>query len=298
MRRKILMISALLIFATAAFAERPVWIIGHGANYLGSALAALNEGADGVEIDVRAKASYARNHWSVTHSQYWTKDECDKGTGKSYVYSLKNYLSQSFMQDKRMRVLWIDVKDEEYIEELVQHVHDCTPNGTPYSIIYNCYKAKKIAPHAKWLRDNLRNNEGINMGSLDIPDVEPLIGDGKIPKEKHYYTIGYYRSSMKNKNQVIEARKMRDDQNKFCSRVGFWTCDWEREVRICIDSKYAGKETNFDLILAYFPEGLIPVPGLSKTVLPGAVKNFINNPAVNGGRWRKPRDDDKFWPTE
>ena len=125
-----------------------------------------------------------------------------------------------------------------------------------------------------------------------------MIGGGKIPKEKHYYTIGYYRSSMKNKNQVIEARKMRDDQNKFCSRVGFWTCDWEREVRICIDSKYAGKETNFDLILAYFPEGLRPVPGLCKTVLPGAVKNFINNSAVNGGRWRKPRDDDKFWPTE
>ena len=283
-----------------SYASRPIWVIGHGANYLGSAEAALNHGANGVEIDVRAKESYAKDHWSVDHKEYWTKDQCDKGEGRSYVFSLEKYLEQPIMNDPRMRVLWIDCKNEDYMVDLINLVHSLTPNGTPYSIIYGCYSAKTLEKYGTEIRKLLRDNEGINLGDKDISAVQPWIGNepNKIPKEKHFYTRGYYRSSMKNKNHVIDARKLRDENNAFCTKVGFWTCDWMSEARICVDNEYAQAETNFDLVLAYYPEGLLPVATLRKWVLPDFVKGVVNDSKVNKGRWHIAGKGDKFWPTE
>lgn len=289
-----------LSISVFSFASRPIWVIGHGANYLGSAQAALDRGANGVEIDVRAKASYAKEHWSVTHSEYWTKDECDKGSGSSYVFSLKKYLEQPILNDERMKVLWIDCKNEDYIVDLINLVHSLTPNGTPYSIIYGFYYVTTLEKHGKDIRALLRDNEGINLGNQNIDAVKPWIGTGsnQIPKEKHFFSKGYYRSSMVNKNHTIEARKLRDEKGEFCSRVAVWTNDWMKEARICVDSEYAGKETNFDLVLAYYPEGLRPVATLSKWVLPDFIKEVVNDSNVNKGRWHVAGKGDKFWPTE
>ena len=213
-------------FAIEVNAERPVWVVGHACNSRQCLINVLADGGCGVEIDVHTDEANKNKDWSVNHGlkfpyveTYLSEDDRKSknkrqgrtGTTTEYV-SLKQYLK--FSEMNKLSILWLDVKTGEYLVELVQHVHavlkEIYPDGKiPYSIIYGAYKIDVLEKPINgssylaidWLRDNLYENEGINlawegkdknqkngMGSGFFEEIENLMKP-QLPSKKAFYDM-------------------------------------------------------------------------------------------------------------
>ncbi|MCQ2333478.1 MAG: hypothetical protein MJZ88_02560 [Paludibacteraceae bacterium] len=280
---KICLILCTVLGTVKVMAERPIWVVGHACNSQRCLIKVLDEGGCGVEIDVFSDAANKDKAWSVNHgggfrdSVYNAKVNRGRDWLDRYVY-LEEYLN--LQETSRLSILWLDVKSPEYLINLVQHVHkvlDKVYDGKqpPYSIIYGVYKIDQLSapiPDGSndlvidWLRDNLRSNEGINlawegkdknqingMGSGFIWEIEKLMNDHSFPTYKHFMTCGYFNSKRVHSNSVepaciLEAKKLRNE-GKYCSRIGYWTCRTYKDAIWFIEPKWAGIQTECDLVL-------------------------------------------------
>ena len=181
---------------------RPVWVVAHACNSPQCLFDALEDGANGVEIDVATSTDYCRYgaepFWSVAHDGFVSPEQMKiynreperiANPNTRYV-SLEEYLMLPEMDE--LSILWLDVKGAgpySAIDVLVQHVHEVLEKrygkdeygnvDVPYSIIYGAYgldamEQRKIyfRPGDKktdppmvidWLRDNLWENEGTGL---------------------------------------------------------------------------------------------------------------------------------------
>lgn len=294
MKSRILRFCLVLVctfFAIDANAQRPVWVVGHACNSHQCLIDALADGGCGVEIDVHTDEANKIKDWSVNHGlsfpyveKYLSvaerKSRNDKqgrsGSTKEYV-SLEQYLR--FPEMNRLSILWLDVKTGEYLVELVQHVHavlkDVYPDGNiPYSIIYGAYSVDVLEKPINgssylaidWLRDNLYENEGINlawegkdkkqvnkMGSGFFNEIEDLMTSHSFPVRQHFMTCGYFHSPSVHWNSIettniLQAKQMRSE-GRYCSRIGYWTCGWYSDAIWFIEPRWKNIQTECDLVL-------------------------------------------------
>ncbi len=287
--KRIFLVFVCTILAINANADRPVWVVGHACNSHQCLIDALEDGGCGVEIDIHSDEANKNKDWSVNHGlsfpyveKYLSEDERARrnkkfgrlGTNKEYV-SLEQYLK--FPEMKNISILWLDVKTGEYLVELVQHVHavlkNVYPNGKiPYSIIYGLYKIDVLNARIPgtsdlvidWLRDNLYENEGINLawegknknqkwGSGSIDEIEDLMTSHRFPIYKHFMTCGYFDSRSVRANSVettniLKAKKLRS-KGRYCSRIGYWTCGWYGCAIWFIEPSWKQIQTECDLVL-------------------------------------------------
>lgn len=296
-----------LFFAVSAGAQgRPVWILGHGANWSFSVEAALDAGANGVEVDVRTQShpvfGYGNEnrqgqHWSLGHDFYYPESSCDDPNSKFTGVSLKWLLTnQSFLDDERFCVLWLDIKkpDQKYIKQLVEYVHEHTPDGTPYSIIYGVYEMDLDDETLIWLGKNLRQNECMNWADQPLSNLLPYI-QGKIPANKHLYTRGYFRTSEMYKSypaacDLRAAQKLPD----FCCRTGVWTANSSYEAHFWLYNGSSSYPCEFDLVLTYFAHGYLP-PVYGKLGLPDVITDYFNSNGVSkDGRMHIAKRNESF----
>ncbi|MCQ2370280.1 MAG: hypothetical protein MJ007_07395 [Paludibacteraceae bacterium] len=282
--------------AISVSAQRPIWLIGHGANWPYSLAAALNDGANGVEIDVKTKDDVKGSHWCVGHDKYYKEQDC---TGN--VMTLKKYLAQESLNDPRFCLLWIDVKTEKYFKQLVEYVHKYTPNGTEYSIVYNLYTAGAVTGIEQWLTDNLRDNEGINFGDVSSDKLSNLFSgpNPKLPKEKHFFTRGIFNSKWitrdSDRRKDITYANNQKKQGQFCIKAGVWSASTASDAFWFFDSKTADRDTDYDVVIAYFKKGYCGLPFTSPTSLYYCRKDYIDNPGKNNGKMRMADRNDTFF---
>ncbi len=301
---RIALVAVCTFLMVCANAQRPVWLIGHGANWGDSAEKLLNQGGNGVEIDVRCKGIiYGEDtkgqHWSVAHDMYWPKSECD---GK-YQYSLEQYLQLNALKDPRFCLLWIDCKNDEYLKELVEYVHKYIPSDAKYAIVYNAYSKENVRKNIEWLADNLKPNEGLNFANLSIYDDDCLydfLRAYDFPANQHFFTRGIFSLALVGRDSdarkdLTKANELKAD-GEFCSRTGAWTGDNGHNSYWFLDSEYAGRPTDVDLVLAYFSGGWrLP---FTKKAVKHTRKNYIDNPLINKGKMRMAVPQDVFFPIE
>ena len=181
---------------------RPVWVVAHACNSPQCLFDAIEDGANGVEIDIATSTDYCKYgveaFWSVAHDGFVSPEQMKiynreperiANPNTRYV-SLEEYLNLPEMDE--LSILWLDIKGAgpyAAMDVLVQHVHEVLEkrygrdeNGkvkVPYSIIYGPYgldamEQKKI--HFRpgddeanppmvidWLKDNLWENEGTGL---------------------------------------------------------------------------------------------------------------------------------------
>ncbi|MCQ2153984.1 MAG: hypothetical protein MJY44_05395 [Bacteroidales bacterium] len=253
-----------ILFCTAflsidAMAEpRPVWVVGHACNSHRCLQDMIKDGGCGVEIDIHSDIQHKFTEWSVNHGGGFlnkaTRDSRNNARDNDldYYVTLEEYLDFAEMKD--ISILWLDVKTGEYVAELMQHVHKILEkkykgkNKQPYSIIYGLYKAEHletpITPNytaIDMLRDSLWEKEGINLafegkartqkyGSGTLDDIGKVLSDHNFPPYKHFMSCGWFNSTTVNRytvevKSIKAARKLRKE-NKYCSRVGFWSCGY------------------------------------------------------------------------
>lgn len=281
---------ALLSFAVCAGAQeaRPIWVVGHGANWAYSTDRALELGANGVEVDVRTRpAKFFQTgrsryntkgaHWSLGHDYFDRKELCDIGnpncvslewllTGK-----VTNNYTTTLDDDERFCLLWLDVKDEEYLTELVNYVHDRTPYGTEYSIIYNVYEKKSLA-ELEWLDENLRDNEYINFGNMTIGELKSDLEAADFSPEKHFFTRGIFninqpKNTTKSKrNDINQALRFAED-GEFCYRVSDWS-------NVTANNANAWVREGAEVVLIYFDKGYRPTVECKKSALANFTQQY------------------------
>ena len=175
---------------------RRIWLVAHACNCHRWLQTALQDGANGVEIDVNCPlkidptATYV--DFSVFHGykgryappEYRAKQNKGKDPLDYYV-SLQEYLN--FEEMDNISILWLDAKCEEpgQVYHLVKEVHRIlidrygSKEAIPFSIIYGLYKMHTLkdvignaysikysgTPLIDWLRDNLWENEGTGLAS-------------------------------------------------------------------------------------------------------------------------------------
>lgn len=278
---KICLVFICTILAIDANAQRPVWVVGHACNSRQCLLNTLSDGGCGVEIDVSTDYKHKSNFWTVAHDGYISREDMDNYNRRrseyDYYVSLEEYLNFREMND--ISILWLDVKNGEYLVDLVNHVHAVLllryPDGKiPFSIIYGVYKIDVLQTQVSgpsyiaidWLRDNLWEKEGINlawegkdknqhngMGSGYIMEINQLMTSHNFPVYKHFMTCGYWSSPSVHRNSIettsiLEAKSLRS-QGKYCSRIGFWTCGWYSDAIWFIEPRWADIQTECDLVL-------------------------------------------------
>ncbi|MCQ2117218.1 MAG: hypothetical protein MJY76_03660 [Bacteroidales bacterium] len=309
--------ATLLFFVVNAWGQgRPVWVLGHGANWKFSTEAALNLGANGVEVDVRtrpAKGSAFRErdntkgaHWSLGHDFFSPESKCDKKnpkhvslrwllTGKVIGYnSLFSANAKTLNDDERFCVLWLDCKDEEYLEELVDYVHACIPQGQDkfnFAIIYNIYdfeydSGDKTKLSSEFIHKieraaaKLKSNEFLNWGWRTPDEMRKLLNatNDSFTPSKHFYTTGRFHTNLYKENSskptyVREATAL-SRQGQFCARAGIWSPNTMWQVERWLISQKPAYPTDFDVVLTYFKEGYVP-PLCKKNSLKGSMKKLF-----------------------
>ncbi|MBQ0085535.1 MAG: hypothetical protein KBS65_04760 [Prevotella sp.] len=208
---------------------RPVWVLAHACNSHQSLMDALEDGANGVEIDIHSNDENKYIDWSVNHGMKFpykeeyldpvtrkARNEAEHrtNTNKCYV-SLEEYLK--FPEMEEISVLWLDIKNQN-IEDIVIYVHSVLekiykdPSEIPYSIIYGKYYVEDLfhqmsSPTGEsccaieWLRDNLWENEGTGLSregslnftysTLSLDDLQKKFDQYNFPKEQHLMTNGF-----------------------------------------------------------------------------------------------------------
>lgn len=296
-------ILAILLFSAISLnAQKPVWLVGHRCNSEAALAAALQDGGNGVEIDVRSCNGGA--FWCVDHTIAWSSSSCD---GKKHL-SLQQYLALPQMKWGQFCLLWLDCKHP-YLKELVEYVHANIPaelKGQFY-IAYSRYDLKDInyyvidngqAVHIlDWLKANLWENEGIALGWERAGNAEykELIEKHQFPIGKHFFTDGTWHSKKMTRNSrwCVSLRKAAEyrDANQFCYRVGVWTASTAYDAYWFFDPKYA--KMTCDAVMAECREtrGLNPL-WASHTALKYCRLNYLDK---NTDKFKVAKRSDAFF---
>lgn len=184
----------LALSANAQTSDNPrkIWLVAHACNAHRWLQTALEDGANGVEIDVDCPkqisptATYV--DFSVAHDGYVTPEKrAEENRGiedpNHHWVSLQEYLN--FKEMDYISILWLDCKPEKpgQIYHLVKEVHRIleerygSKDLVPFSIIYGVYYLPTLenvigsdytlkyqsTPLIDWLRDNLWENEGTGL---------------------------------------------------------------------------------------------------------------------------------------
>ncbi len=217
-----------LFISTNVYAQRPVWLLGHRCNSLKMIEYALQDGGNGVEIDVTCGGEKTKgSHWNVAHTKFVPKEKCDD---RDWM-SLETLLQKDIIKnDPRFCLLYIDVKDTKYIKELVGYVHKTYKYKTPgFYILYglNLEEMKNIPiADIKFLTDSLNTHEGFaTQQDKDIDGIEKILKSVKnpYPIQKYCYVDGKFTSSFSYWDKLREIAPKKKN-GKVTVRSGFWTC--------------------------------------------------------------------------
>ena len=311
--------------------SRPVWLLGHAANCHRTLKSVLAEGGNGVEIDVASDESVKGTFWSVAHDHFVSASAMEEynrsiSSEEDYWVSLETYLKYDEMND--ICLLWLDNKNDDagYLKELVEYVHRITEQEyegglPPYSIIYGMYYVKDLdtyttdgEPVLSWLRDNLKDNEGINVAWEELTEkgddqkVIDLFEKYNFPYTKHLFSNGYHNSALVGRNSSYVAdlsiahSLMR--KGKFCSRIAFWTAqsgwdaDWFFDTEATRYRHDSIVKTDCDVVLTECNNDMV-TPG-SKNALKDAYSQYLDTNGKyygqwNAGRCRLATQKDAFW---
>lgn len=193
----------LALSANAQTSENPrkIWVVAHACNAHKWLQTALEDGANGVEIDVdcpkQVNPTSTYVDFSVAHDGYvdperralfnlrqYILDDDDLDDVSLYFYvSLQEYLN--FKEMDYLSILWLDCKCKEpgQVYHLVKEVHRIlldrygSKDLVPFSIIYGVYDMHTLEDAIgssysvkysgtvliDWLRDNLWENEGTGL---------------------------------------------------------------------------------------------------------------------------------------
>lgn len=280
-------ILAVLLFSSICLnAQKPIWLVGHRCNSQKSLAAVLEDGGNGVEIDVRSCNGGA--FWCVDHGVSWAESSCD---GKKHL-SLKQYLALPELRNERFCLLWIDCKHP-YLKELVEYVHANIPEDIKgkFAIAYSRYALKDINYFVTdngqlvhildWLKANLWENEGLSLGWERAQNnaFKTLLDQHGFPPEKHFFTDGSFHSKQMTKNSrwCISLRKAAEyrDAKQFCSRVGVWTASTAYDAYWFFDPKYANMTCDVVMAECRKTAGLVPLIA-SHTALKYCKLNFLD----------------------
>lgn len=297
-------ILAVLLFGSICLnAQKPIWLVGHRCNSQASLAAVLEDGGNGVEIDVRTPNNGA--FWCVDHDYSWAESSCD---GKKHL-SLKQYLELPELKYGQFCLLWIDCKHQ-YLKELVEYVHANIPEdikGT-FAIAYSRYALSDInyyvfdnngnAMHIlDWLKANLWENEGLSLGWERAQNAafKELLDKHDFPREKHFFTDGAFHSKQitKNSRWAISLRKAAEyrDAKQFCCRVGMWTASTAYDAYWFFDPKYANMTCDVVMAECRKTAGLVPLIA-SHTALKYCRLNYIDK---NTDKFKIAKRSDTFF---
>lgn len=228
----ILAIVAGLFISTNVYAQRPVWLLGHRCNSMSMIEYALEDGANGVEIDVTCGGTKTNgSHWNVAHTKFVPKEKCDD---RNWM-SLETLLQKDIIKnDPRFCLLYIDVKDTKYIKELVGYVHKTYKYKTPGFYILYGLNLDKMADipiaNIKFLTDSLNAHEGFaTQSDGDIDGIERILKSVKnpYPIQKYCYINGRCVSFFANsKLGLLERIASKKKNGEVAVRSGFWTCQY------------------------------------------------------------------------
>lgn len=226
---------ALLSVSVSADAAKKVWLLGHRCNSMKMIQMALEDGANGVEIDI----SYGKNkdgsdHWCVAHGKHVPLEKCDD----SEWMALKTLLAKVNVETgnfKNFSLLFLDIKSQNKYKELVNYVHQYCPNPKFY-IIYGLnldkiYGGAISDDEIKWLRDNLNDHEGFcTQTDTNVKFIEGKLNALSYPWSQYCYVDGCCVGIF-GKFQFVKEAGARRDAGKMCARTGYWTCQHVRTAR-------------------------------------------------------------------
>ena len=233
----ILTTAVLLSISVSGHAQRKVWLIGHRCNSEKMIKYALEDGGNGVEIDI----SYGKNpdgtdHWCVAHGKHVPLSKCDD---KDWM-ALKTLLNKDYVKNNsKFALLFLDIKTTDKIPELVKYVHQYCPKPQFY-IIYGL-NLDKISTGAvkddtiKYLKENLNDHEGFctqNDGGIQV--IMNKLNSLQYPYSQYCYVDGCCIGSFGTFKYVKQAGELRDKREKgkeFCAHTGYWTCQHEGTAR-------------------------------------------------------------------
>lgn len=264
-------ILAVLLFSSICLnAQKPIWLVGHRCNSRAPLAAVLEDGGNGVEIDVRTCNEGA--FWCVDHDYSWAESSCD---GVNHL-SLKQYLALPELKNENFCLLWIDCKHR-YLKELVEYVHANIPEDIKgqFAITYSRYDLSDIDYYVydnghsihilDWLKANLWENEGLSLGwERKFDNYTALLNQHQFPYEKHFFTDGAFHSKQitKNSRWAISLRQAAAyrDAKQFCCRVGMWTASTAYDAYWFFDPTYGGN-MSCDVVMAECRKtaGLVPL---------------------------------------
>lgn len=329
---------------------RPIWVLGHACNSHRSIWLAIDDHANGVEIDVATDEGNKLKDWSVAHDGYVSEDKRkSKNAGikdpLDYYVSLEEYLN--FPDMEQISLLWLDIKTPSYATELVQYVHKILKKryydektkqlNVPFSIVYGFYKYRELEAIIKdkdgkdksvcaWFRDSLWTNEGINLAhegtykavnwSGTREQIQELLDNNHFPIKQHFMTNGLGtgwlvgQGSWRWKHIMDSGKDMKQD--KYCARIGFWTCTSPKHGVQCVVSETddpnhdflrKGKNVECDVVLIecrsdFFPGRIFPYIHNPES-LNLFTSKFFNKKGdwykYNNGHYRRATRYDKFW---
>lgn len=332
------------INVTAQEIGRPIWIVQHASNSYRCFENAMEDGANGVEIDLWTNKANKEKDWSVDHgrsgTEYWYYSEAarkSKNAGikdpKDWYRSLKEYLEDMVLPNNKISIIWLDMKSYHCADALMRHVHKILEakgysknNVPPFQIIYGFYNTNHLSAVTSERRDDgivssyngsmiayfaheQWPNEGINLAyegthwspnwSGRLGDIEKLLTDNNFPIEHHFTTNGLFSGIGATRwYHVVDARKLMI-QNRYCARIGWWTCQTQKRGAECIYEDLSGA-MKADFILIEGRTDFISSRFGARLVLQKFVKNFFNpNETLykdyNKGKYRPATRDDKFW---
>lgn len=311
---------------------RPIWVLGHACNSHRSIWLAIDDHANGVEIDVATDEANKLTDWSVAHKGYVPKDTRKSKNASikdplDYYVSLEEYLK--FPDVSQIALLWLDIKTTKYATELVQYVHrilkeryydkDTKKLQVPFSVVYGFYNYRELEAKVSdkdgrsvcaWFRDSLWTNEGINLayegtyhsinwsGTRD--QIQKLLTDNSFPIKQHFMTNGLGagwlvgQSSWRWQYIMDSGKDMKND--KYCARIGFWTCTSPRHGVQCVVSEAddpnheflrKGKTVECDVMLMECRSDFFPGRAFPYIHNPQSLQLFTSKFFDKKGEWYK-----------
>lgn len=197
---------------------RPLYVIAHRINSPAWIDEALKSGANGLEIDLRYKAS--TKEWFVDHDVILPTSVKLADWLEAAVKAEKKY-------GKQWAVLFLDIKTAEAQDELRKLIRAKLPANLP--LVFGC------ADYAK--RDTLlpvfKNGSRLDGFSIDISDGDPTPQQVNDFYSKNSIATGWYGTGLfvggvgsKIDSSLIDAVKRRDQKKEF-KKVYTWTVEKE-----------------------------------------------------------------------
>lgn len=222
----------LALNANAQSNENPrrIWLVAHACNAHRWLQTAVQDGANGVEIDVNCADKISPTATSVDISvnhkaKYYSpkdREAINRGIKNriDHWVSLQEYLN--FEEMDKISILWLDLKPEKpgQVFHIVKEVHRILEDrygsreAVPFSIIYGVYRMNTLKnpigldyslshsgmPLIDWLRDNLWENEGTGFACEGrhgpywtretLEELKNFFNGHNFPKGKHFACQG------------------------------------------------------------------------------------------------------------